>query len=53
MVAFQIIDGQAVVVQTRKRIVGIFNEVATDIWKFLEKECTNITTQNENKLTPM
>tara|TARA_B100001964_G_C14004593_1_gene496549 strand:+ start:527 stop:793 length:267 start_codon:yes stop_codon:yes gene_type:complete len=34
--AFQVLDGLAVVVATRKRMVHRFDEVSTDLWKFLE-----------------
>lgn len=34
--AFQILDGLAVVVATRKRMVHRFDEVSTDLWRFLE-----------------
>ncbi len=34
--AFQVLDGLAVVVATRKRTVHRLDEVATDLWKFLE-----------------
>ena len=34
--AFQILDGLAVVVATRKRMVHRLDEVSTDLWKFLE-----------------
>ena len=34
--AFQLLDGLAVVVATRKRMVHRFDEVSTDLWKFLE-----------------
>ena len=34
--AFQILDGLAVVVATRKRMVHRFDKVSTDLWKFLE-----------------
>ena len=34
--AFQILDGLAVVVATRKRMVHRFDDVSTDLWKFLE-----------------
>jgi hypothetical protein len=34
--AFQVLDGLAVVVATRKRTVHRLDEVASDLWKFLE-----------------
>ena len=34
--AFQMLDGLAVVVATRKRMVHRLDEVSTDLWKFLE-----------------
>ena len=34
--AFQVLDGLAVVVATRKRMVHRLDEVSTDLWKFLE-----------------
>ena len=34
--AFQVLDGLAVVVATRKRKVHRLDEVSTDLWKFLE-----------------
>ncbi len=34
--AFQVLDGQAVVVATKKRTVHRFDDVATDLWRYLE-----------------
>ncbi len=34
--AFQILDGLAVVVATRKRMVHRLDPVATDLWRYLE-----------------
>ncbi len=36
--AFQIIDGNAIVVQSKKRTVHWLNETATEIWKCLEQD---------------
>ncbi|MDP6957337.1 MAG: PqqD family protein [Planctomycetota bacterium] len=38
--AFQILDGLAVVVATRKRMVHRFDDISTDLWRFLEPSRT-------------
>ncbi len=38
--AFQILDGLAVVVATRKRMVHRLDEISTELWKYLEPSRT-------------